>query len=80
MTLLKNTQNGIPDDQQKELEKALLTLRQIFPDQPILCVVAFHTDDGVNVCSASNITYESQMELLNILTENFTIPKNTTLN
>jgi hypothetical protein len=71
---------SIPDPHRKKLEEALVKLQSIFPDNAILCVVTFPTTDGINVCSASNVGHESQMEIMTVLLDGYSRPKNATLN
>lgn len=68
------------------MERAMLNdamdgVKAIAEGRPCMVIIGFDIPGGMKVCSASNLSPDSQMEMLHILTEGYSqVPENTTLN
>ena len=61
----------IPAQHRPALEHALATLREIFPDTPLMLVVGFTGEDHTSICTASNLSAQHQFELMSCALEGF---------
>lgn len=69
------------DEEQKLLAQAMMKIAPMLQDRLCILIVAFEQSDGTKICSLSNLTKQSQTEMLEILLEGQTeIPKGATLN
>lgn len=55
-----------PHPHKARMTEALDALKAMFPNQPVMCLIAFPTDDPqtTDICTASNLIPEQQREIL----------------
>lgn len=64
------------EEQEARMSAALDGLKILFPNMPVVCVVAFPTesDDTAMICSGGNIPQHQQVLILKMASDGLTTP------